>query len=176
MSQQSHQSGTVYEGRIVTLRLEETTARDGKKYSREIVEHADAAAVVAVDVDDRVLLIRQRRPAVAKTLLELPAGLLDAGEAPSAAAARELEEETGVRADRVEPLVAYYTSPGFCTEYLHVFEAVGLSEGAQRLDPGEDLDVLRMPLEEALRRVAEGEIVDSKTVVGLLAYARKHGR
>jgi ADP-ribose pyrophosphatase len=160
----------IYAGRIVTLRLRDVPGRDGAVHVREIVEHAPAAAVVAVDEQQEILLVRQLRPAVGQVLLELPAGILDPGEDPVTCARRELEEETGYTADRLEPLVRFYPSPGFCTELLHVFVAQGLRECSGQPDDDEELELVRMPLAEAMQLVRRGEITDSKTVIGLLAF------
>src|SRR5712691_3538216 len=116
----------IYAGRVVTLRLKYLRRQDGRTLVREIVEHAPGAAVVAVDADGQVLLVRQHRPAVDAHVLELPAGLVDPGEQPIDTARRELAEETGFAADHVEPLVSFYTSPGFSTELIHIFVATGL--------------------------------------------------
>src|SRR6266700_6870358 len=113
---QSSEERLIYAGRIVTLRLKYLTQPDGNRHLREIVEHAPGAAVVAVHDDGQVLLVRQHRPAVEAHLLELPAGLVDPGEQPIDTAGRELVEETGFAADHLEPLVSFYTSPGFSTE------------------------------------------------------------
>jgi ADP-ribose pyrophosphatase len=163
----------VYSGRVVRLRLRELPAADGSVHLREIVEHAPGAAVLAVDADDRVLLVRQLRPAVGRELLELPAGIVEPGEEPIACALRELEEETGHTADQLEPLARFYTSPGFCTEELHVFLARGLRASAVRPSPDadEEVELVRVPLAEALAWLRRGELADAKTVVGLLAYA-----
>jgi ADP-ribose pyrophosphatase len=160
----------IYAGRVVTLRLREVPGRDGAVHVREIVEHAPAAAVIAVDEHQEILLVRQLRPAVDQVLLELPAGILDPGEDPITCARRELEEETGYTTDRLEPLVRFYPSPGFCTELLHVFVAEGLRECSGQPDDDEDLELVRMPLAEAMDLVRCGEITDSKTVIGLLAF------
>src|SRR6187549_829015 len=116
----------IYAGRVVTLRLAQVQLQDGRLVQREFVEHAPGAAIVAVDEHGQVLLVRQPRPAVGAAVLELPAGLVDAGETPLECARRELAEETGYRAEHLEPLVEFYTSPGFCTERIHVFVATEL--------------------------------------------------
>ena len=163
----------IYAGRVVTLRLKYLPQPDGRRHLREIVEHAPGAAAVAVDDDGQVLLVRQSRPAVDAALLELPAGLVDAGEAPIDCARRELTEETGYAASHLEPLLRFYTSPGFSTELIHVFVATGLREGSVAHDEEEEIEVVRLPLEDAIRRVTEGEISDAKTVAGLLAYTHR---
>ena len=160
----------IYAGRVVTLRLKHVRQPDGRVVLREVVEHAPGAAVVAVDADGSVLLVRQSRPAVDSRLLELPAGLVDPGESPDECAVRELAEETGFTASRLEPLVRFYSSPGFCTELLHLFVASGLEPSAMPRDEEEDIEVVRLPLADAIERVLNGEISDAKTVAGLLAY------
>jgi ADP-ribose pyrophosphatase len=160
----------IYAGRVVTLRLKYLPQPDGRVHVREIVEHAPGAAVVAIAADGQVLLVRQPRPAVGASLLELPAGLVDAGEEPIDCASRELAEETGFSADRVEPLVRFYTSPGFSTELIHIFVATGLRESAVEPDEEEAIELVRMPLEQAIHQVLKGELSDAKTVAGLLAY------
>ena len=162
----------IYAGRVVTLRLKELVQPDGSVRLREIVEHAPGAAVVALDADGHVLLVRQMRPAVGNSMLELPAGLVDPGETPRECAARELEEETGFAAEQLEPLVSFYTSPGFCTELVHVFAASNISPGSASPEHEEELELVRLPLEEAIERVLNAEISDAKTVSGLLAYYR----
>jgi ADP-ribose pyrophosphatase len=156
----------IYAGRVVRLVLR-------GKY--EVVEHAGGAATVAVDDDGHVLLVRQLRPAVGASLLELPAGLIDAGEQPIDCARRELEEETGFTAQRLEPLASFYTSPGFCSEVVHVFAGRGLRECVVEADEEEDIEVVRLPLERAIDQALGGEISDAKTITGLLAYWRKYG-
>jgi ADP-ribose pyrophosphatase len=129
---------------------------------------------VAVDDADQVLLVRQLRPAVNAHLLELPAGLLDPGEEPETCARRELAEETGYSATHLEPLVSFYTSPGFSTELIHIFLATGLFETeVVNDDDEEEIEVVRLPLAAAIDQVTRGEISDAKTVAGLLAYARR---
>lgn len=165
----------VYAGRVVTLRLKSLPRPDGSTRLREVVEHAPGAAIVAVDEAGQVLLVRQHRPAVGVDLLELPAGIVDPGEQPIECARRELEEETGYTAERLDPLVHFYSSPGFCTEVLHVFAAAGLRPCTTDVaaDDEEELELVRVPLAEAVERVLRGEISDAKTVAGLLAYTQR---
>jgi len=160
----------IYAGRVVTLRLRDVPGQDGRLHMREIVEHAPAAAVIAVDQQGEILLVRQLRPAVGEVLLELPAGIVDPGEDPLTCARRELEEETGYTADRLDLLIRFYPSPGFCTEVLYVYVAEVLRECAGQPDDDEELELVRLPLTEAMRLVQRGEITDSKTLIGLLAF------
>jgi ADP-ribose pyrophosphatase len=166
-------SPPIYAGRVVTLRLKYLPQPDGTSRLREIVEHVPGAAVVAIDADGQVLLVRQPRPAVEMHLLELPAGLVDPGEQPIDTARRELEEETGYTAEHLEPLLSFYTSPGFCTEVIHIFVATSLQAGAAHPDDGEDIELVRVPLAQAIDQVLDGDISDAKTVTGLLAYWRR---
>jgi ADP-ribose pyrophosphatase len=173
MSHPDQTDREVYAGRVVTLRLKYLARPDGSTRLREIVEHVPGAAVVAVDADGQVLLVRQFRPAVGARLLELPAGLVDPGEQPIESARRELAEETGYAADHLEPLVRCYSSPGYTTELIHIFVATGLHPASAEADPEEEIELIRMPLEQAIDQVLKGELSDAKTVAGLLAYARK---
>jgi ADP-ribose pyrophosphatase len=162
----------VYSGRILNLWVRYVPQPDGRRHLREIVEHRPGAAAVALDSDNNVLLVRQPRPAVKADVLELPAGLIDPGEQPIDCARRELEEETGFAARRIEPLVAFYTSPGFTDELVHIFAASELVQTSARHDDEEQIELVRMPLEEAIEQVMHGEISDAKTVTGLLAFER----
>jgi ADP-ribose pyrophosphatase len=162
----------IYRGRVVTLRLVYLEQPDGSRRRREIVHHAPGAAVVAVDDGGHVALVRQPRPAVGSSLLELPAGLIDPGEAPIDAARRELAEETGLLAGRLLPLVSFYTSPGFTNELIHIFVASDLRTQPPAHDQDEEIEVVRLSLDLAIQRVLSGEISDAKTVTGLLAYSR----
>jgi ADP-ribose pyrophosphatase len=165
----------IYSGRILKLLVKYVTLADGKPYLREIVEHLPGAAMVAVDAAGQVLLVRQFRPAVGAAVLELPAGLIDPGEKPMETARRELIEETGFRARQVESLVAFYTSPGFTDELIHIFVGTELEEAVAAQDEEEEIEVVRMPVVAALQQVMDGEISDAKTVAGLLAYVRRAG-
>lgn len=159
----------VYEGRVVSVRVEEVRLPDGRRSSREIVEHRGAVAAVPL-VDGDVLLVRQHRPAVGRALLEIPAGTLEPGESPEACLQRELAEEIGMRAGRLQHLVSFFPSPGFLTETVHVYLATDLTP--HRLSgEEEDLEVVRMPLAAAQALVRSGEIVDSKSIIGLLWLA-----
>src|SRR4051812_13345361 len=146
---------------MVTLEIE-----DGK----EIVRHGAAVGIVAVDREERVLLVRQERPAVGGKVLEIPAGLLDAGEQPLAAAKRELQEETGLHGGEWVEVASVLSSPGFTDERIHLFVATGLQEGEEDPDDGEDLELVRVPVAELPGLLTE--IEDAKTLAGLLLYLR----
>lgn len=160
---------TLYQGRILTLHQDTVELENGKTALREIVEHHGGVAILAV-VEDQVLLVRQYRHAAGQELLELPAGKLELGEEPSHCALRELEEETGYRAERVHPLGQFYATPGYCTEQLYLYAAEGLTLTRQQLDEDEFLSVQRMPVSEALAACKDGRIQDAKTALALLLY------
>ncbi|HIC94715.1 MAG TPA: NUDIX hydrolase [Anaerolineae bacterium] len=169
-------SRRLYEGRIVNLRVDTVRLEDGRVTEREIVEHRGAVAVVALDGDGNVLLVRQFRKPAERELLEIPAGTLEAEEEPASCARRELAEETGYRAGHLEPMGGFYSSPGFCTEYIHLYLATDLSPSPARAEYDEAIELVRVPLSEALRMIGRGEICDAKTIVGLLsAWARRQG-
>jgi ADP-ribose pyrophosphatase len=158
-------SRRVYEGHVVNLRVDDVELPSGHRQVREIVEHRGAVAVVPL-IEDDVFLVRQFRRAASRTLLEIPAGSMEAGEEPEACLQRELAEEIGMQAGQVTHMVSFYPSPGFLTEVVHVYIARNLS--SYRLDAEEeDLEVVRLPLARARALVGQ-EIVDAKSIIGLL--------
>ena len=166
------ESRRVYEGRVVNLRVDRVKLPDDRSAVREVVEHAPVVAIVALDGQGDVLLVRQYRLPVRQSLLEIPAGGVDSGESPEEAAQRELQEETGQRAGRLERLCSFFASPGYCDEYMHLYLATALEPSALAADADERIEVVRLPLDEALRLIERGEIRDVKTIVGLWAAAR----
>ena len=161
-------SERIYEGRLINLRVDQIRTAAGVESVREIVEHPGAIALVALDDAGRVLLVKQYRHAVRTVTLEIPAGILEPGEEPAAAAQRELREETGYRAERLERLGGIHTAPGFSTEYIHFFLATRLVPDRLAMDDDEVIDLLRLPLADAIDLVRAGQIDDGKTVSGLL--------
>ena len=159
---------TVYDGKLFDVTVE----RWGE-HEREIVEHPGAVAVVAVDAEQRVVLVRQLREPARRKLLELPAGTVDEGEEPEACARRELEEETGLTGGGWEPGPSFWTTPGFCRELMHLFFVEGVREGEQRQEADEEIELVRIPLAELASRI--GELEDAKTLAGLLLYLRRRG-
>src|SRR3989440_3682096 len=151
---------TAYDGKLIDVTLE----RWGE-YEREIVEHPGAVAIVAIDHEGMLTLVRQRREAVRENLLELPAGTLEAGEEPLESARRELEEETGLTGGSWREAAAFYTTPGFCRERMHLFFAEGLVPGEAKPEADEELELIRWPVAEIASHLREVE--DAKTLVGL---------
>lgn len=166
----------VWGGRLLAIDVDRVRLADGSEAVREVVRHAGAVVIVARDREDRVLLVSQFRYAVGRTLLELPAGTLGAGEEPLACARRELAEEAGSAAQRWTALARFYSAPGFCDEELHCFLAEDLSPAVGHADPDERIEVVPVSLDRALELVEGGEIRDAKSVAGLLLAARRLGR
>jgi ADP-ribose pyrophosphatase len=167
------ESRVIYRGRIVTLRVDEVRLPSGRIGHREVVEHPGAAAIVAVTDDDQVVLVRQYRKTVERTLLEIPAGTLEPGESALQCAHRELVEEAGLRAESMTPLATVIPSPGILTETITIFLARGLHPAIGSADMEEEgLHVVRVPLAQVPARIESGEIVDAKSLVGLLLATR----
>lgn len=163
---------SVHDGRIVKLTLEEVRLPNGNEVTLEIVRHPGAAAVVPVDEQGRVILVRQYRHATGSWLLEVPAGKLDhPGESPEACALREVEEETGYRANRLVSLGWIWTTPGFTDEKIWLYLARELTPTRASLQADEVLTVATMPLAEAVLAATSGEIVDAKSVCALVRAA-----
>jgi ADP-ribose pyrophosphatase len=157
-----------YRGRVLNLRLDTVRVQDGKETLREIAEHHGAVAIIPLDNTGCVTLVKQWRAATGRMMLEIPAGTLEADEAPETAGPRELAEETGLTAGRWEFLVRFFPSPGILTEEMFLYLARDLTPGAQNLMDDEEIQVVQLPLDDALARIATGEIADAKTIVGLL--------
>jgi ADP-ribose pyrophosphatase len=173
LSEELVSSRRVYDGRVVSLRVDQVRLPSGRMTEREIVEHGGAVGVVAVDEEGQVLLVRQFRSALGTTLLEIPAGTLDPDEDVRDCAFRELEEETGYSATEMEELYVFYSSPGFSNERIWLFLASGLSQGSPRPETDEIIEIVKLPLDRALEMVAAGEICDGKSILGLIAvYTR----
>jgi len=166
-------SREIFKGRVVDLSVEKVRLPNGNVCELELIRHPGAAAVVPVDASGNVLLVRQYRHATGGFLLEVPAGKLDAREAPEACAAREIEEETGFRASRLEPLGWIWTTPGFTDEKIWLFLASALSPSTQQLQPDEVLSLEWLPLAEAVAKAAAGEITDAKSICALMRAHRR---
>lgn len=163
-------SKKVFEGRVFDVTVD--TVREGDKtYVREVVHHPGSAVILPAFDDGSIALVRQYRHPAVRYLLELPAGTLSDAERPEEGAARELEEELGLVAGRLEKLSEFFVSPGFCEEKMWLYLATDLTTTAQRLDDDEMIEVVRLPLERALQMITDGEIEDAKTIIGLLLAA-----
>src|SRR5579862_6214468 len=161
----------IYRGKIVHLRVDRVRLPDGSESQREIVGHRGAVCIVPV-LEGQVLLLRQFRLAAGGVLLEIPAGTLEEGEAPDACAARELEEETGYRAQTLRPLFSAFLAPGYSTELIHAYLAEGLTPGATHLDADEQVALTPLPIAEVERRILAGEVQDAKTIAAVLVALR----
>jgi len=170
MSQTCKDSAVLFSGRIFRVVKVLQQLPDGSSMAREVVRHPGAVVVLPLVDDHRICLVRNFRPAVGQTLLELPAGTLEPGEDPLETARRELAEETGYRAEHIEHLLSFFMSPGILDERMHVYLATGLAPGAQSLETGEQLEPLLLPLPEALAMARDGRIQDAKTLTALLYY------
>ncbi len=175
MSEELVKSKYLYRGHILKLRLDEVRLTDQRNrvVAREIVEHRGAVAIVALDDQDRVLLVRQYRSAAARELLEIPAGTLELGEDPALCATRELKEETGYHAAQWQALGNFYSSPGFSTEQMHLYLARQLTAAAPSPEDDESIAVELVPFSEAIEKIEQGEIADAKSIVGLLRVWKK---
>jgi ADP-ribose pyrophosphatase len=168
---------TVFAGKKATVKVHTVELADGRKAIREIIEHPGVAAIVPIDADGNVVLVRQFRLAIGEIVHEIPAGVLASGEEPEAGAQRELQEETGLRAGRITRLgPRFYVSPGISTEWIQVFLAEELSEAPLAPDEDEDIETVRVPLGEVMRMVERGELRDAKSITGVLLAARTLGR
>jgi ADP-ribose pyrophosphatase len=175
-------STIVHRGHYLEVRVETTERADGSRHRRDVVRHPGAVAVVALDEADRLLLVRQWRQPVGRSLLEIPAGTLDrdpvtgALEDPELASRRELEEETGYRAASWEKLGTFWTAPGFASELMHLYLATDLvAAGPDRLTPDADeaLELARLPVADALAAAERGDVHDAKTMIGILLLGRR---
>ncbi|PYS44682.1 MAG: ADP-ribose pyrophosphatase [Acidobacteria bacterium] len=167
-------SKKIFTGRVFDVTVD--TIREGDQtYVREIVHHRGSAVMVPAFDDGTIALVRQYRHPAVKFLLELPAGTLNEKERPEEGAARELEEELGVVAGKLEKLCEFFVSPGFCEEKMWLYLATDLKETKQRLEEDELIEVVRLPIDRALQMITDGEIEDAKTIIGLLLAAPRVG-
>ena len=167
-------SQKVFDGRVFNVTVD-TVSEGELTYQREVVHHNGSAVIVPVFDDSTVALVKQYRHPAVRYLLEVPAGTLAKGERPEIGAARELKEELGLVAARLEKLSEFFVSPGFCEEKMWVYLATELSEGEQALEDDEIIDVVRLPIADALEMITSGEIQDAKTIIGLMLAAPRVG-
>lgn len=167
-------SKSIYKGKIFDVSLDRIR-EDKTEYEREIVWHKGSAVIVPVFADNTVALVKQYRHAAAKYLFEIPAGSLDQAESPEIGARRELEEEIGVTAGKIEKLSEFYVSPGFLSEKMFVYLATDLTETAQNLEDDELIEVEKFTFAQAFEMIRNNEIEDAKTIIGLILAGAKLG-
>jgi len=162
----------IFTGNILNFDIVTVKLPNGKESTREIISHPGAAVIIPIADNGDLYLVRQFRKAVEKEMLELPAGKLDPGELPLDCAVRELKEETGLEAQKVELILSIHSTPGFSNEVLHIFAARGLKEGSACADEDEFLSIRRISMNSLIKMIFNGEITDSKTIVGIFAAER----
>ncbi|MCF6093462.1 NUDIX hydrolase [Microaerobacter geothermalis] len=163
-------SRTIYEGRIISLKLDEVEMPDGRISSREIVNHPGAVAIIAITDQDQMVMVKQYRKPLEKTIIEIPAGKLEKGEKPEECALRELQEETGYTAKSLLHIASFYTSPGFADEIIHLFWADQLVKGENAPDDGEFVELVEITWDEAKDLLKSGVIIDAKTILALYVW------
>lgn len=160
------ESETAFSGKLIDVRRDTVRLPNGRTATREIVEHPEVVAILPLLDDGRIVMVRQYRKAVDRILLEVPAGGIDGEESPEDAVRREMKEETGYAVGEMERLTAFYTSPGFTTEYMYLYRAGRLTPG-EPTEENDELEVLHVSIDEARRRARDGEIVDAKTLLAV---------
>lgn len=162
----------IFTGRLLTLEVHQVELEDGSRSQRELVWHPDAVCVVVITQENEAVFVRQYRKPIERPLLEIPAGKIDPGEDPETAARREIREEVGFLQGTVRHLFDFFSSPGFCNEKLSLFLAEQAVLGEPCLDPGEFIELVRVPWPEAVAMALRGELGDAKSVAGVLAAAQ----
>lgn len=168
LSEKLISSELIYDGRVVHLYVDTVQLPNGKTAKRELIRHVGAVALIPFDADGNVVMVRQYRHPLGRILLEIPAGTLNPNEDPDVCAVRELQEETGYKPGRLEKIGGIYLAPGYSSEYIYLYIATELSDSRLAMDEDEFIEIVRLPLEEALKRIGTGEIADSKTISALL--------
>jgi ADP-ribose pyrophosphatase len=163
---------TVYDGKLFKVVREQVRLANGNVRPREIVVHPGAVALVPVDEEDRILLVRQYRRAADRVLLEIPAGTREPDEDAETCALRELREETGYQAAHIERLAGFYSAPGFCTEWLECYMLTELSEAIGEADDDENIELERLTADEAIAAITRGDICDAKSICGILLWTQ----
>jgi ADP-ribose pyrophosphatase len=170
LTEKTLSSQVVFAGRALKMRVDTVLTADGRRSTREIVERSDCVAVIAIDNKGNVLLERQFRQAIDKELLEIPAGGIDAGEKPEAAVVREMREETGFRPQKVIKLIGFFSSPGYTTEYLHLYLATDLIPDPLSAEDSAGIEVMWVTPAQISEMISSGKIQDAKSIAGLLFY------
>jgi len=163
-------SRVVFNGQAVRLRVDNVRLPGGRRSEREIVEHSDCVVIIPIDAEGNLLLVKQFRKAVERELLEIPAGGIDPGEEPGATVCREMHEETGYRPRKIEKLGGFYASPGYCTEYMHLFLARDLVPDGLHAEDTDSIVLVKVSLNQVAELIATGAICDAKSIAGLLLY------
>jgi len=163
-------SHLIYQGQVISLSVDSVMMSDGRQTSREVVQHSECIAVIALDNHGNILLERQFRYAVGKSLLEIPAGGIEPGEDPADAVRRELQEEIGYLPGKLEKLGGFYSAPGYGTEYLHCYLATDLQPSQLIAEDTLEIETLSISPTEILRLIASGEICDAKSIAALLIF------
>ena len=163
-------SQLIYDGRAVRLRVDTVQMAGGRETTREIVEHSDCVAIIAIDAGDNVLLVKQFRKPVDKELLEIPAGGIEAGEDPEDCVRRELREESGYLPRKLERLGGFYSTPGYCTKYLHLYLATDLTPSPLQAEDTENIKLIPVPISQISSLITSGSICDAKSIAGLLTF------
>lgn len=165
-------SKQVFNGRLISVRVDTVRTDSGREATREVVEHPGAVAILPVTDDGRLILVRQFRYAIGREIVEVPAGTREPGEPDEVTAVRELREEVGVEADKVELLARYFISPGWCNEQIAVFRATGLREVGAQPDQDEVIELVTISPDDLPALIASGDIADAKTITAILLYRR----
>ena len=160
----------VHKGKIISLFTDHISYQKGKEKTFDLVSHPGAVVMIPIDADGNLILIKQWRRASNQILIEFPAGTLEENEDPEVCAQRELQEEIGMRAKEIIPFGGFFTAPGFCTEYLHLFIARGLIPDPLMGDDTDEIDSLTVSVEDACQMIEQGKIIDAKTVAGIYRY------
>lgn len=163
-------SRTIFDGRALKLRIDTVLTADGRESTREIIEHSECIVIAAVDGDDNILLVRQYRKAVEKELIEMPAGGIDPGEDAETAVRREMQEETGYLPGNVVRLGGFYSAPGYCTQYLHLYLATELTPSQLCAEDTAGITLVRVPIKDIPALLSSDKLEDTKSIAGLYMY------